>query len=325
VPLTGDPVEVIDNGVVSWTGGLYGTPSACVEGTLPDLTTNDIDLGQALIDTLYCSIILGFYLPTSSQNQFTGRGTLYTLYPFVYEFFRDMPALTVDDYSILNDMYMDRVRMASMLSTAISPLLFRSKATTDAFVAAFKKNESIIGNILEKYSGKSVSFPYLTEADGLEALRTGVLEVVKTVLPASTFRGIPPNWYSWGVNVLIPGEFWELLRTLEAEALSLASAFSGPVDDILSFIELCEQRIIQLNNLIAFLERLITFLKTLTIPNAYFLYVPYGAGGIDYITKSMLEATGGPAENPANYTAGMVATSGVPSVIFDLIAGQYTP
>jgi hypothetical protein len=125
-----------------------------------------------------------------------------------------------------------------------------------------------------------------------------------------------PDWsaYKLGVLEMFP-KIQETVNVMNRLIDSLLKGTDKMDTAILSFINLLQKKI---DNLKQFIELIDSYIKILendfSLPNLYFLEIPYAAGGNEYIKTSIKNATNGPLSDPSAYTAGIVLVYGTPGI-----------
>jgi len=91
---------------------------------------------------------------------------------------------------------------------------------------------------------------------------------------------------------------------------------TGKMDStILTFINLLQKKIDSLKQFIELINSFVQILENdFSLPNLYFLEIPFAAGGNSYIKTSIQNATNGPIADSTSYTGGMVLAFGTPGI-----------
>ena len=132
-------------------------------------------------------------------------------------------------------------------------------------------------------------------------------------------RYAPKVWPDWSsVKLSAIGLFpkiEEIMKIMQQMLDSLLAGTEKMSSAIANFIDLLQKKIDSLTNL---LQTIKSFLVVLTedfvLPDLYFLRIPYGRGGNEYLKTSIEHATNGPEKEPTAYTAGAMFVYGNPGL-----------
>jgi hypothetical protein len=125
-----------------------------------------------------------------------------------------------------------------------------------------------------------------------------------------------PDWsaYKLGVLEMFPKikETVDIMNTLIDSLLKGTDKMDSA---ILTFINLLQKKV---DSLKLFIELIDSYIKILendfSLPNLYFLQIPFAEGGNEYIKTSIKNAINGPIPDSTSYTAGIVLVYGTPGI-----------
>lgn len=128
-------------------------------------------------------------------------------------------------------------------------------------------------------------------------------------------RYSPKTWPDWSsVRLSALGLFpkiEEIMKVMQNLLDSLLAGTEKMTTAIENFIDLLQKKIDSLRNLLETIRSfLVTLTEDFTIPDLYFLRVPYASGGNEYLKTSIENAVNGPESDPTAYTAGVVLVYG---------------
>lgn len=133
---------------------------------------------------------------------------------------------------------------------------------------------------------------------------------------SKTFSRMPvsawPDWSAYQISAidLFP-QIKEVMTIMDNLLQILIDGISKMDSAIVTFINLLEAKIKYLSDLITMVNSFIqNLIENFSIPNVYFLSVPFSNGGNAYIQNSISGATGGPKQDPSSLTSGVVLLYG---------------
>lgn len=124
-------------------------------------------------------------------------------------------------------------------------------------------------------------------------------------------RYTPKVWPDWSsVRLSAIGLFPqidELMKIMQGLLDSLLAGTEKMSNSITNFIDLLQKKIDSLRNLLENIKSiLVVITEDFALPNLYFLRIPYGSGGNEYLKTSIQNAMGGPNLDNSAYTSGIV-------------------
>jgi hypothetical protein len=125
-----------------------------------------------------------------------------------------------------------------------------------------------------------------------------------------------PDWASEQLDVLgMFPKIKEVVTVMNRLIDSLISGTGKMDSTILTFINLLQKKIDSLKQFIELINSFVQILENdFSLPNLYFLEIPFAAGGNNYIKTSIQNATNGPIADSTSYTGGMVLAFGTPGI-----------
>jgi hypothetical protein len=132
-------------------------------------------------------------------------------------------------------------------------------------------------------------------------------------------RYSPKVWPDWSsVRLSAIGLFpkiEEVMKIMQNLLDSLLAGIEKMSTAIVNFIDLLQKKIDSLRKLLESIRSfLVTIKEDFTIPDLYFLRVPYASGGNEYLKTSISNAENGPESDYNAYTAGVVLVYGTPGL-----------
>lgn len=125
-----------------------------------------------------------------------------------------------------------------------------------------------------------------------------------------------PDWSSIRLSALgLFPKIEEIMKIMQNLLNSLIAGTEKMSTAITSFIDLLQKKIDSLRNLLVTIKSFLTVItEDFVLPDLYFLRIPYGRGGNEYLKTSISNATNGPESDSTAYTAGAMFVYGTPGL-----------
>jgi len=125
-----------------------------------------------------------------------------------------------------------------------------------------------------------------------------------------------PDWSSIRLSALgLFPKIEEIMKIMQNLMDSLLAGTEKMSTAITSFIDLLQKKIDSLKNLLLTIKSFLTVItEDFALPDLYFLRIPYGRGGNEYLKTSISNATNGPESDSTAYTAGAMFAYGTPGL-----------
>jgi hypothetical protein len=125
-----------------------------------------------------------------------------------------------------------------------------------------------------------------------------------------------PDWSSIRLSALgMFPKIEEIMKIMQQMIDSLLAGTEKMSTATTNFIDLLQKKIESLKNLLLTIKSfLLVLTEDFALPDLYFLRIPYGKGGNEYLKTSIANATNGPESDPSAYTAGAMFVYATPGL-----------
>ena len=125
-----------------------------------------------------------------------------------------------------------------------------------------------------------------------------------------------PDWSSIRLSALgMFPKIEEIMKIMQQMIDSLLAGTEKMSTATTNFIDLLQKKIDSLKNLLLTIKSfLLVLTEDFALPDLYFLRIPYGKGGNEYLKTSIANATNGPKSDPSAYTAGAMFVYATPGL-----------